>query len=169
MDKQSLFFTSLVAILATALMLIAIQFFAKKQKIKLEVEQKINTSYSIWLSSIMVAFFMFLRVALELVENTIEIIIYSKTIDNTFMAVIQRIAIFTGFTFVFTFLTYYIVHNLLKLSLGNRIVSLEIEKDNKGYFIIKGIILTLLVYSILTIFEHLLSWFMPVVETPFYH
>jgi hypothetical protein len=169
MDQQSLFFTFLVAIFATALMLTAIQFFATKQKIKIESEQKINLSYSIWISSIMIAFFMFLKVALGLIENSIELIIYSKTIENTFITVMEKIAIFTGFSFMFTFLSYYLVHNLLKLSLGNLVDSFEMEKDNKGYFIIKGIVLILLVFSLQTIFEHFLGWFTIKVDTPFYH
>lgn len=169
MDKQSIFFTCLVAIIATALMFMAIQFIAKKLNIKPESEQKINSSYAIWLTSIMITFFMFLKVALELIENSIEVIIYSKTIDNTFFAVMQKIAIFTGFTFIFTFLSCFIVNNILKLTIGNRVDSIEMEKENTGYFIIKGATLLLLVFSLITIFEHFLRWFMPTVETPFYH
>lgn len=169
MDKQSIFFTYLVAIIATALMFMAIQFIAKKLNIKPESEQKINSSYAIWLTSIMITFFMFLKVALDLIENSIELIIYSKTIENTFFAVMQKIAIFTGFTFIFTFLSYFIVNNLLKLTIGNRIDNIEMEKGNIGYFIIKGAALILLVFSIISIFEHFLRWFMPTIDTPFYH
>ena len=169
MNKQSLFFTCLVAVVATVLMLIVIQFLTKKQNIKSETEEKINTSYAIWLSSILVTFFMFLRIALDQTENAIEVIIYSKTIDDTFVQVMQKIAIYTGFTFLFTFISYYIVHNVLKLTLGNRIDSLEIEKDNRSYFIIKGVLLILLVFCLVNIFEHFLRWFAPVVDTPFYH
>ena len=169
MNKQSLFFTCLVAVVATVLMLMVIQFLTKKQNIKSETEEKINTSYAIWLSSILVTFFMFLRIALDQTENAIEVIIYSKTIDDTFVQVMQKIAIYTGFTFLFTFISYYIVHNVLKLTLGNRIDSLEIEKDNRSYFIIKGVLLILLVFCLVNIFEHFLRWFAPVVDTPFYH
>ena len=169
MDQQSLFFTFLVAIVATALMLTAIQFLAKKQKIQIESEQKINASYSIWISSIMIAFFMFLKVALVLIENSIELIIYSKTIEATFMTVMEKIIIFTGFSFILTFLAYFIVHNLLKLSIGNRVDSIEMEKDNKGYFFIKAVILIMLAFSISTIFQDFLGWFTIKVETPFYH
>jgi hypothetical protein len=47
--------------------------------------------------------------------------------------------------------------------------SIEMEKDNKGYFLIKAIVLILLVFSLQTIFEHFLGWFTIKVETPFYH
>lgn len=169
MDKQSLFFTSIVAIVATALMLMSIQFLAKKLNIKSEKEQKITVSYSIWISSIMIAFFLFLKVALELVENSIEVIIYSKTIDNAFIAVMQKIAVFSGFTFLFIFLAYYVVHILLIFIIGKRNESIEMEKENTGYFIMKGVLLILLVFSLITIFEHFLGWFVIKVDTPFYH
>lgn len=169
MNKQSLFFTCLVAVIATALMMMVIQFLTKKLNIKPETNGKINTSYSVWTGSIFITFFMLLKVALEQIENAIEVIIYSKTIDNTFIAVMQKIAIFTGFTFLFTFLSYYIVHNILKLIIGNRTVSFEIEQNNIGYFIFKGIVLVTLVFSLTAIFEHFLRWFAPVVDTPFYH
>jgi len=169
MNKQSLFFTCLVAVVAIALMIMALQFLTKKLNIKPEVEEKINASYAIWMTSIFIAFFMFLKIALEQTENAIEVIIYSKTIDNTFLEVMQKIAIFIGFTFFFTFLSYYIVNAISKLSLGNRIDSYEIDRNNIGYFIIKGAVLILLVFSLITIFEHFLRWFAPVTNMPFFH
>ena len=169
MEQQSLFFTFLVAIVATALMLIAIQFLAKKQKIQIESEQKINISYSIWTSSIMITFFMFLKVALVLIENSIELIIYSKTIEANFMTVMEKIIIFTGFSFISTFLTYFLVHNLINISFGNRVNSIEMEKDNRGYFLIKALILILFTFSVLTIFQNFLEWFTIKIDTPFYH
>jgi hypothetical protein len=118
MDKQSLFFTTIVAIVAISLMLMAIQFLAKKMKIKPETEEKSNLTYSIWFGSLLISFILFLKVALELVENSIELLIADKTIDNTFIAVMEKIAIFTGFTFVSTFLAYYIVNTILKYLIG---------------------------------------------------
>lgn len=169
MDKQSIFFSCLTAILSTTLMLMIIQYLGKKQNIIIEKEQKINISYSIWLTSFMVAFFILLKVSIEMIENSIELIINSISTDNAFIEVMQKISIFIGFTFVFTFLSYYLVHNVLKLTTGNRIDSIEIQKDNYGYFIIKGLTLIFFVLSIITLFEHFLSWFLPTIETPFYH
>jgi len=85
------------------------------------------------------------------------------------LAVMEKISVFTGFTYLFTFISYYIVHSLLKLSFGNREDSIEMEKDNKGYFLIKGVVLILLVFSLQTIFEHFLGWFTIKIDTPFYH
>ena len=169
MDKQSLFFTCIVAVVATSLMIILIQFLAKRLKIKSESEQKITMSYSIWNISILISFFLLLKVSLELIENSIEIIIYSKTIENAFMAVMQKTVLFSGFTFFFTFLSYFIIDKITQLPFGNRIDSIEIEKENIGYFLIKGVLQIVFTFSLLSVFEHFLRWFMPSVETPFYH
>ncbi|MEN2487057.1 hypothetical protein AAYQ05_04580 [Flavobacterium sp. B11] len=169
MDKQSLFFTCIVAIVSTLLMLMSIQFLAKKLNIKSEQQEKINLSYTIWHVSILVTYFLFLKVALELIENSIEIIIYSKTIENTFLISIQKITIFIGFTFFFTFISYFTVEKILQLSFGKRLDNIEIEKENIGYYLIKGILLVSFTFSLITIFEHFLQWFIPTVDTPFYH
>ncbi|WP_343591601.1 hypothetical protein, partial [Flavobacterium sp.] len=108
MDKQSLFFTCLVAIVSTLLMLMSLQFLAKKLNIKSEEQEKIKISYTIWYVSILISYFLFLKVALELIENSIEIIINSKTIEYTFLTSMQKITIFIGFTFFFTFISYFI-------------------------------------------------------------
>jgi len=169
MNKQSLFFTVIVAIVALMIMLLAIQIFSKRLGIKNDSSQKINTSFAIWIVSIFIPFFIFLKIALELIENSIEILIKMEEIDNTFFAVMEKISIFMGFTFLFTFLSYYLTERLLQFILGNRITSIEIEKDNIGYFLIKGFTLVLLVFSLSPIFDHFLRWFMPVVSVPFYH
>lgn len=169
MDKQSLFFTFIVAIASTLLMLMSIQFLAKKLNIKSEQQEKINLSYTIWHVSILVTYFLFLKVALELIENSIEIIIYSKTIENTFLISMQKITIFIGFTFFFTFISYFTVEKILQLSFGKRLDNIEIEKENIGYYLIKGILLILFTFSLITIFEHFLQWFIPTIDTPFYH
>jgi hypothetical protein len=169
MDKQSLFFTTIVAIVAIALMLMAIQFLSKKLNIKTETEEKFNPSYCIWFGTLLISFILFLKVALELVENSIELLIADNSINNTFIAVMEKIAIFTGFSFIFTFVAYYIVNTILKYLIGNRTDSIEMKKGNLGYFIIKGIILLSFVFSIITVFEHFLRWFAPSVATPFYH
>ncbi len=169
MNKQSLFFTVVVAIVAFILMLLAIQYLTKKMNAKNDSSQKINLSFAIWVSSLLISFFIFLKIALEQVENAIEIIIKMESIDNTFFAVMEKITIFIGFTFLFTFLSLYFMDKALQFVFGKRINSIEIEKENVGYFLVKGISIVFFVYSVSSIFDHFLKWFMPIVETPYYY
>ncbi len=169
MNKQSIFFTILTAFIAIALMLIIIQFISKKQKINSLLESQINTSYSIWVSSIMISFVTYLKVALDLIENAIETIIFSKTINYTFIAIMEKISIFIGFTFLFTFFSYYLINLIIKIFLGKRELNMEIGNNNIGFFMVNGISLILFTCSIINLFEHFLRWFSPIFETPFYH
>ena len=81
----------------------------------------------------------------------------------------KKIIVFTGFTFIFTLLSYYVVHVLMVFAIGKRDESIEIEKENHGYFIIKGVLLVLLTFSLITVFQHFLGWFTLKIDTPFYH
>ncbi|AWG22240.1 hypothetical protein FFWV33_12290 [Flavobacterium faecale] len=167
MDQQSIFFTVLVAIVSFPLMLLAIKFQSKKINIK--VEEKISTSFTIWFSSFFISFTLFLKIALQEIENTIEIIIYSRTISNTFFEVMQKISINIGFTFLATFFVYYIINTVTKLFLGDRKNHIEMDNNNITYFVIKGLVFVLFTFAILPFFEHFLQWFAPIVNTPFYH
>ena len=170
MNQQSLFFTVLVAIIATVLMLMAIQFLVKKQKIQsTSNDQSISISYSIWYISLLIPFFLYLKIALSILENSIEILISPKCPENAFFGVMQRIAINVGFTFLFTFLFYYIIGSILKITLGNRNDSVEIENNNIGYLLIKGVLLVFTALATLLVFEHFLTWFSPIIDAPFYH
>ncbi|WP_281336131.1 hypothetical protein [Flavobacterium eburneipallidum] len=170
MDKQSIFFTVLVAVIATVLMQMAIQFLAKKQKIQPNSnEQGLPLSLTIWNISLLIPFFLYLKTAILILENTIEILISPKCPENAFLGVIQRIAIYIGFTFLFTFLAYYLIGIILKINLGKRIDSIEIDNNNYGYFLIKGVLMIFISFVLLDTFEHLLNWFAPIIETPFYH
>jgi hypothetical protein len=113
--------------------------------------------------------FLLLKVALEQIENTIEIVIYSPTIDNTFFVVMQKIFIFIGFTYFFTFLLYFIIDFTVSLTNGMKKEQIEMEQNNTNYFLLKAFIMLALAYSLLNVFEHFLKWFIPVIDTPFYH
>lgn len=169
MNKQSIFFSIIVAIVSIAIFLIFLKILSKWRKINLVLDRQINLSYSIWICSFLISFVLFLKIALELIENSIETIIYSKTTDDAFLAVMERITIFIGFTFLFTFFSYYLINIIIKIFSGDRQINLEIENNNFGYFIIEGICFILFVYSILNLFEHFLRWFSPFVGSPFYH
>lgn len=171
MNKQSLFFTALVALVATMLMLMAIQFLAKRLNIKQSVDndQNFSLSYFFWFTSLVLPFYMYLKVGLTSLESSIEILISPKCIENALFGTLQRIAINVGFTFLFTFIAYSIVASLLKFTYGSRKDSIEIENNNYVYFIVKALLIFCLVFSTQILFEDLLKWFSPIIDTPFFH
>jgi hypothetical protein len=168
MNKQSLFFTFLVAIITILIAMNLISILAKKRNINIS-NNSLNTSSILWYLSILLPFFMLLKVSLEMIENSIEVLIYSATTENTFLAVMEKILIYVGLAFVFSAIVFLITEKLITFTFGKRQDSIEMENNNYSYFIFKLSLSTLLVYSLLSVYEHFLRWFLPVVETPFYH
>jgi hypothetical protein len=168
MNKQSLFFTFLVAIITILIAMNLISILAKKRNINIS-NNSLNTSSILWYLSILLPFFMLLKVSLEMIENSIEVLIYSATVENTFLAVMEKILIYTGLSFVFVAIVFLLIEKLLFFSFGKRQDSIEINNNNFSYFILKLSLSTLLIYSLLSVYDHFLRWFLPVVETPFYH
>ena len=166
MNKQSLFFTFLVAIVVLLIAFNLLILFAKKRKIKTD-----NTTISLvlWYSTILVPLFLLLKPALNMIENSIELLIYADSVNNTFIKVMEMILIYTGLTFVFTIVVHLLTEKISIYILDKRDVSIEIENNNFSYFMFKLLISTLFVYTLLSVYEDFLKWFLPVFNTPFYH
>lgn len=168
MNKQSLFFTALIAVISTILFLFLLQILGKKMKVNSQDENKLNLSYSIWFVSILISFFLLLKIALEQIENSIEIIIFSKTIENTFMSVMEKVILNIGFTFLIVLILYLINNFIFKIIDTTKNDTIEIENNNFNHFILKGFVLIFLTFAISTVFNHFLQWFTPTVDTIFY-
>lgn len=167
MDQQSLFFTFIVAIVALLIELNIISIYANKQKIK-SLENN-NISLILWHLNFLIPFFLLLRIALEMIENSIEVLIYSTTVSNTFVAVMEKIFIFSGLVFLFSFLIYFSIEKIVSFFISKKDNVIEIENNNYSYFLFKLSLTVFLTFSLLRIYEDFLKWFLPIVETPFYH
>jgi uncharacterized membrane protein YjfL (UPF0719 family) len=166
MNKQSLFFTFLVAIVVLLIAFNLLILFAKKSKVKTD---NTNLSLVLWYSTILVPFFLLLKPALNMIENSIELLIYANSVNNTFISVMEKIIIYSGLTFVFTIVVYLLIEKISIFILDKRDVSIEIENNNYAYFIFKLLISSLFIYVLLSTYEYFLRWFLPVFNTPFYH
>ena len=112
---------------------------------------------------------MFLKIALEITENTIETVIYSTTIENTFIFATSKILLYVGIAFLFVIMINKIIDTVDKYFFTKNSIEIELENNNITYFIFKLILSIGLSFSLLIVFQHLLNWFIPSVETPFYH
>lgn len=169
MNKQSLFFTVLVGIISLILAIGILQFYSKKIfKTKVSTE-KDSWSFLIWQSTWLIPFFMFLKIALEITENTIETVIYSTTIGNTFIFATSKILLYVGITFLFVIMINKIIDIVDKYFFTKNSIEIELENNNITYFIFKLILSIGLSFTLLAVFQHLLNWFIPSIETPFYH
>ncbi len=166
MNTTNLIITATVGIIAIALFVLVIQFLSKK--INYEEEGKLKTAFAVWIGFSITSFAILLSSSLKSISNAIEIIMGTNKEDST-IQVIEKIALFTGFTFMGFVVTFFITQFITAIIFGKRTNSIEIERDNYTYFIIKGMILLALTFSLWTVFENLLRLFSPIVETPFYH
>ncbi|MGV7106432.1 hypothetical protein [Flavobacterium sp. U410] len=168
MNKQSLFFTILTGIISLILALGLVQFVAKKT-ISSSIKEKSTWSFLLWQCNWLIPFFIFLKIALQVTENTIETVIYSNTIQNTFFFSVGKILLYVGFTFLFTIFINKIIDLVDKYFFTRNEMLIELENNNIVYFVFKFILVIGLSFSLLTVFEHFLNWFVPSIETPFYH
>jgi hypothetical protein len=168
MDKQSLFFTVLVGVISLILALGLLQFLTKKT-FKSDLFERSSWSLLLWQFSWLIPFFIFLKPALFATENTIELVIYSVTIQNTFFYSVGKILLYVGLTFLFTFFINKFVSVIDKYFFTRNNLVIELESNNIVYFSFKLLLVIGLSYSFITVFEHLLNWFIPSIETPFYH
>lgn len=168
MNKQSIFFTILVGVISLLLLLGLLQFLAKKT-FKNSPFEKPSWSFLIWQCTWLIPFFIFLKSALEITENTIETVIYSNTIQNTFIYSVGKILLYIGFTFLFTLFVNKIVDVIDKFFFSKNNTTIELENNNVVYFTFKLVLVVGLTFSLLTVFGHFLNWFVPSIETPFYH
>ncbi len=166
MNTTNLIVTAIVGIITIALFILAFQFFSKQ--INYEEEGKLKSAFAFWISFSTTSFALLLSSSLKAVSNGIEVI-QSTVKTESMLPIIEKIALFTGFTFLWFSVTYVIALFITAILLGKRTASIEIERNNYNYFIINGVILLAFTLAFLSVFESFLRMFSPIVETPFYH
>ena len=166
MNSSNLIITAIVGIIAIAVFVLIIQFFSKR--INFEEEGKLKTAYAVWIVFIITSFSILLNASLKAISNAIEIISGINKSENV-LAIIQRVALFTGFTFIWFAAIYFITRFTTAIILGKKTDSIEIDINNYSYFIVRGIILIAFTFSLLAVFENFLRLFSPIIDTPFYH
>lgn len=166
MNTPNLIITAIVGIIIFTLFVLAIQFISRK--ISYEEEGKLKTAFAIWIGFLIASFALLINSVLKAISGAIEVILGQPKTDNTLL-IIQKVALFIGFSFIWFAITYFITQFTTSILLGKRTNSIEIDRNNYNYFFIKGIILLSITYAFLSSFENFLRMFSPIVETPFYH
>lgn len=161
--------TALTGITAIAVAVLLLQLLTRKLKVAPDEDNRYNRSYSIWVCSLLLSLVLLFNTAVKLLSNAFEVILADKSIKEPLFPIVEKISVFIGFSFLW-FVALLVIANLLsRMVFGKRNDRIEIERDNYIYFIIKGMLLFLLVFTMTSVFENFLRLFMPVMETPFYH
>lgn len=165
MNTSNLIITTIVGIVTIALFVLVIQLISKK--INYEGEGKLKMAFAVWVGFLTFSFALLLSNCLMATSNAIEVILGQPKSENT-LQIIEKIALFVGFTFMWFFIVYFIIQFITAILLGKRNDNIEIDRNNYGYYIIKGIFFLTLTFSLLSVFENFLRLFSPIVNTPFY-
>lgn len=166
MNTTNLIITVIVGIISIALFVLVFQFLSKKMNY--EEEGKLKTAFAVWVGFSIASFVLLLSSALKAVMDAIEVVSGRANKEET-LQIIENICLFTGFTFIWFVVIYFITQFITALLLGKRTDLIEIDRNNYNYFIMKGIILLAFTFAFISVFENFLRMFSPVVNTPFYH
>lgn len=167
MDNTKLLTLSIISILSIAISLTVTQVFLRKQKIKSEQNNKINTSYALSFATWVIAFSLLNIKSISILSDYIDIINKINT-ENALMQISKTAVVFLGLTNVWLIILYYFNKIFTIIFIGKRNEIFEIQNNNLGYFILKGILFLSFIFSLIPVFEILLRTFSPN-ETPFYH
>lgn len=165
MNTSNLIITAIVGIIAIALFILIIQLISKK--INYEEEGKLKMAFAVWVGFLTFSFALLLSNCLMATSNAIEVILGQPKSENT-LQIIEKIALFVGFTFMWFVIVYFVIKFISSILLGKRNDNIEIDRNNYSYYIIKGIFFLTLTFSLLSVFENFLRLFSPIVNTPFY-
>lgn len=156
------------AIIAVAIMLFIIQLLLRKLKPKSEQEDKLNTSYGIWFSSLFIGASIVIGEAISLLSIALDNI-YKNTSQNLLIEIVKTTSLFIGIS-VLWFLLWYFMSNLLSVTIvGKRKSQNEVEVNNISYFLIKGILIIGFIFCLSSVFEIILRNLIPSIQIPFYH
>jgi|GEM_PF-6492332 len=166
-SKLSILFLYIVLAIIFALLLA--NLFTYKMKYKAIKKGVVNTSYTVWLSSILLSISVSIYSATGLFNGVLDFTLREGWNSQLLLPLTTTCALYLGFPLVLFMIWFYIVHVLAMVVFGKRKDLYEIESDNYGYFIVKGTILFSGAWSLNHILALILVHFNPVIAMPFYN
>lgn len=166
MDTTKIITLTIIGIVSIAISLTVTQLFLIKQKLKSENEGKTNISYAVFFSTWVIAFSLLNLKSISVLSEYIDLINKTNTeISN--IEILKTTVLFIGLTNFWLIIWYFIAQIFTLIFVGKRNDINEIESNNYGYFVLKGILILSFIYSLIPVFEILLRTFFPI-EVPFY-
>lgn len=155
-------------IIAFALALLIIQFFVKELRKRAITENSLNLSFAIWFGSLLVSITLLLSTAMSVMKDATDVLIAFPK-EGMYVEIFKAASIFIGLAFLWFVVSFYIIKIFIRLIFSSSIDEVEMEQNNKTYFIIKGVTIIVFILSLLPAFESLLRSFIVTVSTPIYH
>lgn len=163
----------LIAISCSIILILILLFgicylLTKKFKARINTDGKVKLSFSIWFGAIFLAGANIVNLTLNMVFEIIDNLIKIQSNDFS-LELIKGIFSVIGVGFVWFLLWFFVVKFLTKFLPFELNEIEEMEEDNYGYFIIKGVIFLSIIFSLSPVLSLLLRTFIPNIQIPFYH
>lgn len=168
MNTLKLFTLPITILVSFILLLLIIHLVLKPFKARLDEEGKLKLSYGIWFASLFLSganiITSIIRVGQEAADN-----IYKMQPKQMLVILIKSISSVVGLGFLWLLIWFFAVKFLTRIIVFKGNDEQEMSANNYGYFIVKGVILLGVVFSLSSILELVLRIAVPTIEIPFYH
>ncbi|RZK59189.1 MAG: hypothetical protein EOO91_05850 [Pedobacter sp.] len=168
MNSLKLITISCTIILSFILLLFLNYFLTRNFKSKINNDGKLKISFGIWYAAIFLAGATIISTIINVVIEVIDNLIKIKP-EKLYLELIKATSLAVGVGFIWLFLWYLVVSFLTKMIPLKANEIEEMEEDNFGYFLIKGMMLLGLIFSLSSVLSMMLRTLIPNVEIPFYH
>jgi len=143
-------------------------FLTKNFKSKINNDGKLKIAFAIWYAAMFLAganiISSIINIIFEVIDNLIKI-----QPAKFYFELIKAISLVVGVGFIWLILWFLVIKFLTKIIPLKANEYEEMEEDNYGYFLIKGVMLIGLIFSLSPVLSLILRALIPNVEIPFYH
>ncbi|TKC12765.1 hypothetical protein FA048_03865 [Pedobacter polaris] len=168
MNSLKLITISCAIITSFTLLMLINYFLTKNFKSKLNNDGKLKISFAIWYAAMFLAG---ANIISSIISTIFEVIDNLVKIQPTkfYFELIKAISLVIGIGFIWFMLWFLVIKFLSKIIPIKADENEEMEEDNYGYFLVKGIMLIGLIFSLSPVLSLILRALIPNVEIPFYH
>jgi hypothetical protein len=168
MNTLKLITISCTIIISFILLLLITSLLTKSFKSKINKDGRLKISFGIWYAAIFLAganiISSIINIVVEVIDNLIKI-----QPPKFYIELVKAISLIVGVGFIWLLVWFFAVKFLTKVMPLKTIDNEEMEDDNFGYFLIKGIMLLSIIFSLSSVLSLILRMLIPNVQIPFYH
>ncbi|KQB99955.1 hypothetical protein [Pedobacter sp. Hv1] len=168
MNSLKLIIISCSIILLLILLLLITHLLTKNFKSKINNDGKLKISFGIWYSAIFLSGANVISIVINTLSEVVDNLIKIRPV-NLYLELIKITSLVIGVGFTWLILWFIVIKFLTKITHLKMDENEEMDDDNFSYFIIKGIMLFAIIFSLSSILSLILRLFIPNIETPFYH
>ena len=168
MNPLKLITISITIVISLIVLLLMIYLLTKNFKSRIDNDGKLKLSFGIWYSAIFLSGANIISSIIQAVFETIDNLIKIQPV-RLYLEIVKSLSLIVGVAFVWLVIWFFVIKFLTKIIPIRLNEQEEMEDDNFSYFLIKGVILIGVIFSLSSVLSLILRSLIPNVEIPFYH